>query len=67
MIQKNPTLADQAKAKTLFQIERGHLMRKYLNSIKRKRRALKKERALKEIIRLAGQANIDLRKVYDNV
>tara|TARA_Y100001937_G_scaffold72663_1_gene98871 strand:+ start:256 stop:456 length:201 start_codon:yes stop_codon:yes gene_type:complete len=65
MTQKNPTLADryESQAKTLFQIERGHLMRQYLNSIKRKRRALKKERASKEIKKLAAQAGVNLQEL----
>jgi len=59
-----PTIAEQIQlAKTHPNPQACHLMRKYLNSIKRKRRALKKEQALKQIKRLASQANIDLRKV----
>jgi len=63
-----PTLAEQVQlAKTHPNPQACHLMRKYLNSIKRKRRALKKEQALKQIVRLAGHNNIDLRRVWDNV
>jgi len=50
-----------------YPTQANHLMRKYLSSIKRKRQDLRKAQNLKKIIRLAGQANIDLRKVYDNV
>ena len=68
MTKTYPTLAEQVQlAKTHPNPQANHLMRKYLNSIKRKRRALRKAQNLKEIMRLAGQANIDLRKVYDNV
>tara|TARA_Y100000114_G_scaffold95490_1_gene88830 strand:- start:224 stop:436 length:213 start_codon:yes stop_codon:yes gene_type:complete len=59
-----PTIAEQVQlAKTHPNPQANHLMRKYLNSIKRKRRALKKEQNLKEIKKLAAQAGIDLREV----
>ena len=55
MTQNNPTLADQAQA------YRGY--RLFLNKIKRKKHNQKRDEALRQIKKLAAQANIDLRKV----
>jgi len=59
MTKTYPTLAEQAQAKT--QHPRGYYL--FLNKIKRKKQDKKRDAALREIKKLAAQANVDLREV----